>query len=496
MIELDAKYAPLPADARAILRQKTLLGETYVELTPGHQDAPSRSPRAARWPRRRSPTRCSSTRSSARSTPRRARRSRPGCRSRRWRSSGHGRDLNDALGNLAPVRRGHRGAGRHPGPAAGRGQRWSRNTGVVFDALSERDGQLRSLIENSNRVFPATASRDEELKQTFIALPTFERESTLTLDRLAEFARDTNPLIKQLRPAARELTPTLQDLGALSPDLEALFQELNPLITASKTGFPALERARGRAAADRPARPGDAPARPDLRLPRALQAGADRVLRQHGGGAPRRRDTDAGVHYLRTTNPLNPENLAVYPRRIGTNRPNPYAKPGNFNPLKQRPAGRSRTATAGCGAADRHQRAAPAAAGSRSSATWSRPRTAGQTMISSRSRRPAAAPAHRAACRARTTRRRGHAVPARQREMTPFERIVRASARRPGRVLAVVAVVAAVGCDSRCGWSRARRPTRSSGAARTRSRPPSATASGSATTRWSCSCGASCRSSC
>ena len=30
--------------------------------------------------------------------------------------------------------------------------------------------------------------------------------------------------------------------------------------------------------------------------------------------------------------------------------------------------------------------------------------------------------------------------------MTPFERIVRASARRPGRVLAVVAVVAAVGC--------------------------------------------------
>ena len=33
--ELDAKYAPLPSDARAMLRQKTLLGETYLELTPG-----------------------------------------------------------------------------------------------------------------------------------------------------------------------------------------------------------------------------------------------------------------------------------------------------------------------------------------------------------------------------------------------------------------------------------------------------------------------------
>src|SRR6184192_182960 len=34
-IELDRRFAPLRSDARAILRQKTLLGETYVEITPG-----------------------------------------------------------------------------------------------------------------------------------------------------------------------------------------------------------------------------------------------------------------------------------------------------------------------------------------------------------------------------------------------------------------------------------------------------------------------------
>src|SRR4051795_7654451 len=38
-IELEHQYAPLPSDAKAILRQKTLLGETYVELTPGGRDA-------------------------------------------------------------------------------------------------------------------------------------------------------------------------------------------------------------------------------------------------------------------------------------------------------------------------------------------------------------------------------------------------------------------------------------------------------------------------
>ena len=38
-IEIKPEYAPIPVNTRAILRQKTLLGETYVELTPGDPDA-------------------------------------------------------------------------------------------------------------------------------------------------------------------------------------------------------------------------------------------------------------------------------------------------------------------------------------------------------------------------------------------------------------------------------------------------------------------------
>src|SRR3954451_12469608 len=39
-IQLDPKFAPIPKDAKAILRQKTLLGETYIELTPGSPGSP------------------------------------------------------------------------------------------------------------------------------------------------------------------------------------------------------------------------------------------------------------------------------------------------------------------------------------------------------------------------------------------------------------------------------------------------------------------------
>src|SRR5215208_1310905 len=50
VIEIEPEFAPISEDARAILRQKTLLGETYVELTsgtePGEESAPV-SPGAA-----------------------------------------------------------------------------------------------------------------------------------------------------------------------------------------------------------------------------------------------------------------------------------------------------------------------------------------------------------------------------------------------------------------------------------------------------------------
>jgi hypothetical protein len=36
------------------------------------------------------------------------------------------------------------------------------------------------------------------------------------------------------------------------------------------------------------------------------------------------------IHYLRTSNPLNAENLAAYPARIQSNRSNPYVAPGGY----------------------------------------------------------------------------------------------------------------------------------------------------------------------
>jgi ABC-type transporter Mla subunit MlaD len=212
-------------------------------------------------------------------------------------------------------------------------QRLISNTGVVFGALTERQGQLRSLISNSNQVFATTARRDRELQESFVALPTFEKESELTVARLAQFARATNPLVTQLRPAARELSPTLEDLALLAPDLKNLFVQLGPLVDASVAGFPAAQRVL------RDLQPLVAQLNPTAQqlvpildfiglYKRELTAFfANTVASTQAKNA-------AQVHYLRTTNPLNPENLAVYPRRLGTNRPNAYMQPNGTNNLR------------------------------------------------------------------------------------------------------------------------------------------------------------------
>jgi len=166
-------------------------------------------------------------------------------------------------------------------------------------------------------------------------LPTFERESAQTLGRLERFAIDTDPLVTQLRPAARELSPTLEELRDIAPDLRDLFAELGPLITASRTGFPAAQKVID------DLRPLLAQADPALRELNPILDFIGLYKREltaffaNSAAATQATPPGSQTHYLRTTNPLNPENLAVYPRRLGTNRSNPYVLPNGFDKLKQ-----------------------------------------------------------------------------------------------------------------------------------------------------------------
>jgi phospholipid/cholesterol/gamma-HCH transport system substrate-binding protein len=329
-IELEDTYAPLPEDAHAILRQKTLLGETYVELTPG---TPGR--RTVPENGRLSTGQVAPTVELDEIFRAFDPRTRDDFRTWQQQSAlsilGRGQDLSDAFGNLAPFAQDTEQLLRVLNSQQGAVQRLVRNTGEVFDALSERDHQLAHLITNSNRVFATTAQRDRDLAETFKALPTFERESTITVRRLTRFALDTNPLVTALRPAAREMSPTFVALQRLAPDLQALFSSLGPLNKAGVKGLPATEAFLRQLTQLLPEFD------PFLKQLNPILDGASlykddlSAFFANSVGATNASGPVAGspdlVKYLRTTNPLNPEALAQYPVRVGTNRPNPYRFP-------------------------------------------------------------------------------------------------------------------------------------------------------------------------
>jgi phospholipid/cholesterol/gamma-HCH transport system substrate-binding protein len=335
-IQLDERYAPIPRDSRAILRSKTLLGETFVELTPGHKQDGLLAENGTLSDAQVSKT--VELDEIFRSLDSRTRRS-----FQVWMQSlaqgidGRGADLNAAFGNLAPFAEDTNTLLVQLDRQEQAVQQLIRNTGTVFNALSARSDQLTGLIRNSNTVFSTIADRNEELQETFKAFPTFERESMLALERLNRFTRTANPIITQLRPVARQLSPTLKAAGRLAPSFRDFFVNLGPLITAAKPGLPAFRQFLADA---RPALgqldPFTRSLNPFLGYIADFLPELDAFV---GNITATTQATNLGpgdelVHYLRTASTFSPEGLSVYPQRLATNRPNPYRFPRQVDQLR------------------------------------------------------------------------------------------------------------------------------------------------------------------
>ena len=153
---------------------------------------------------------------------------------------GRGLDLNDSLGNLGPFI-----TDASETVAILERQKLAlkglvRDTGVVFEALTERDQELARVIVGSDNTFDALASEDAALAEIFRILPTFQRESRATFERLDEFQVNTKPLFEDLIPVAQDLSPTLRSVRELAPNLRSLFVDLRSLNRTSVEGLPAL----------------------------------------------------------------------------------------------------------------------------------------------------------------------------------------------------------------------------------------------------------------
>ncbi len=244
---------------------------------------------------------------------------------------GRGLDLNDTLGNLGPFATDASNilAVLHRQQKAVTGL--VRDTGTVFDALSARDHEVAGAITGSNDVFNALASQDQALRDTFQVLPTFQRESLLTLQRLDKFQANTDPLVKKLLPVSNDISPTLHSVRRLSHPLKSLFVDLNPLIDAAKTGLPAtssfLENLRPTLNALDPFL---ANLNPVLSFLKTYKTDITNWLTGPPTGFSTLNsipDQSAARFSLRVASYFSPETLSIYGTRLDTNRGNGYNPP-------------------------------------------------------------------------------------------------------------------------------------------------------------------------
>jgi phospholipid/cholesterol/gamma-HCH transport system substrate-binding protein len=330
-IDIEDKYGPIPRGTRAILRTKTLLGETYVELTPGDSSAPALedgetlpSAQVAESVQLDEIFRTFDVKT------RRA--------FQEWMQysaagiQGRGQDFSAGIAELAPTFTEFDKLFRTLDTQQLALRDLFRNGAVALQSLRGRQGDLARLISASNEVFQTTAARERDIEALFRVFPTFEDESRTTLERLKTFALNTDPLVRQLVPAAEQLSPTLISFAKLAPQAKGLFTGLIPVINRASSGFPAFRKL---LRDDFP--PLLRAVDPLLRNFNPIFKGLDlykhEVTAALGNVAVAfnavRASTTGGerIHYLRALGPLGPEGLATFGNRLTYNRNNAYPKP-------------------------------------------------------------------------------------------------------------------------------------------------------------------------
>jgi phospholipid/cholesterol/gamma-HCH transport system substrate-binding protein len=335
-LELTRQYTPIPRDTQATLRLKTLLGETYVELSTGNRSAGELRD-GGRLANGNVQPDVALDQILSTFDPKTRHAWQVWASSQAAAVLGRGQDINASFGLLPGFFESSQRllTALNQQSAGVRGL--VSHTGEFFNAISAQRGQLSGLITAANSLFQTTAQRNQQLADVFKALPGFELQSRLALPALTRFAQRSDPVVRGLQPLASELTRTFGLSAQLAPQFRALFQRLGPTVTASERGLPAFDRILAKIP-------------PLLNAFQPFLRNANPIVRYIGlfkpeitgffgnvtASAEGASSTPRGskfLHILRSSQPLTPSGLAFYPRALGIDRNNAYRTPGTYNQL-------------------------------------------------------------------------------------------------------------------------------------------------------------------
>lgn len=331
-LNIEPEYAPIPADTRAILRAKSLLGEAYIELTPGDkrdgmledgdQLPPAQIAKSVQLDE------------IFRTFDEKTRQAfMQGAIDNSIAIGGRGATVNQTLGVLPGTLTSLTDVLQVLNEQEKDVTKLIRNTGVVFDAISRRQGELSGMIRNTESVFTTLADRDEQLKDFFRVFPTFLRESRATQEKLGDFSDFATPRVRKLIPVARQLSPTFRASADLAPYSKRLYAGLKPVIRKAPRAFPSLRAFLDEDGPTLLARIPDyfADFNPFLQTANiyrkeiaATIGNATAATNGEGTYGP-----STSAHYVRAGIRLGPDSYNGFPTGQSSARTNPYTAPGH-----------------------------------------------------------------------------------------------------------------------------------------------------------------------
>ncbi len=243
LVTMDIKpsYVPIPVDTRAILRQKTLLGEAYVALSTGTGSG-RKFPDGATIPTSQIQDTQALDQVLGSFNTQTQQNLQALLAGTATALAGRGQTLNDAIGNFDPLAT---DLSAMVGVLNGQGgdlRQLISSSATVLNTLGGRSADLRSLIVAGDSVLSATAARNAALTATVDTLPPFLTQLRTTLGTLNTTLGITEPSLRALRPVAPLITPALRYVIRLGRPAQALLRLAPSLIVAANQALPSIQR--------------------------------------------------------------------------------------------------------------------------------------------------------------------------------------------------------------------------------------------------------------
>jgi phospholipid/cholesterol/gamma-HCH transport system substrate-binding protein len=239
-LKLDKNVAPLYRDATVLVRQKTLVGENYIEISRGHARSGA-LPDGASLPLSQDQEAVPLDRILNSLDAKTRKHISATLQGLGASFSGRASDTNRLLAALRPTLTDGSQVTSILDSQRAQVTDIVDQAGTIFQAVSDRSSAMRSLITSAKSTAQAVAARDAALRESFAQFPSTLNQAKSSVAKLSRFSTRATPVVDELRSGLVALRPVLADLKPTADATKRLFDQLGPLL---KVANPMLSRLR------------------------------------------------------------------------------------------------------------------------------------------------------------------------------------------------------------------------------------------------------------